>query len=151
MNNLYAILAVFLGVLLYGAQNVVIEIRLKQYDPIILLFWMYVPGIIVATGAVLLSTFGGVGGLAPTGVDRNLAMTIGIFYLVADALLLISYNSFGGNSMMATSVLMTMPLAVSVMRAMWMGEYPTGSQLLAFAFVAVGMAIFGVGGNSHGK
>lgn len=127
------IVFVFLAVILYAFQNVLLEQKLSKFTASGLLVYFYL--------CMLPLAFFAVGYLKITGQEISLprghfiALTLvgGIIYFLADFFYLSAYTS-GGSVFTVTTIMMLFPLMASVVKFFWVGGVPNPCQIFGYIF-----------------
>ena len=133
------------SVFLYGAQNVVIEQKLTQYNALALLVYLYIPGLVMTGALFTYMKFGSNPILAPSGAGLWIAIGAGVAYFLADYFLVLAYKA-GADSIAVTSVLILMPMAAMLVKYVWKGGLPNRYQLTAYVLVVLALYLFKRGG-----
>lgn len=140
------IVFVFLAVILYAFQNVLLEQKLSKFTASGLLVYFYL--------CMLPLAFFTVGYLKITGQEISLprgsfiALTLvgGIIYFLGDFFYLSAYTS-GGSVFTVTTIMMLFPLMASVIKFFWVGGIPNFYQIVGYMFGVVAV-IFVVKGSA---
>ena len=127
-----AIIYALIGVVLYGVQNAIIDVKLKQYSTVSLLVWFYLA--LLPCGLLLLGfqKYTGQEIVAPKGGDLWAMVAVGVMFFIADYFYLGAYTN-GSDVVTITLLLVLMPVIGAAVKFLWVGERPNLCHLAAFA------------------
>ena len=139
-----SIVYAIIGVVLYAVQNVLIDVKLKEYSTVSLLLGFYLMLLPLALGLFLYQKYMGQGVLVPTGDALKVVAAVAFMFFVADFFYIGAYTS-GGNVVVVTIMLVLMPVIGALLKFLWVKEIPTPYHvagfvcaMLAVVFIAVG-------------
>jgi drug/metabolite transporter (DMT)-like permease len=124
------------AVLIYGAQNVLLEQKLAKFGTPVLLTSFYAI-MVVLSGLRWWQLSGESGGLVyPVGwMAWGLVAVGGLLYFAGDYCFISAYTGGGDLPTIATTIAL-FPVAATAMRYLWIGGMPSPTQILGFVLAA---------------
>ena len=137
---LYAVIAV----VLYGVQNVLIDVKLKQYSTIALLLGFYLVLLPLGLGTFIYLKLSGQPVQLPTGPDLKILAVVAVMFFIADVFYVSAYTS-GGEVISITILAVLMPVVGGVVKYLWVKETPTKYHVVALVFAALAILFVAIG------
>jgi len=139
-----SILLALIGIILYAVQNVIIDVRLKQYSTASLLLGWYVVLLPLAVGLYLYQKQAGASLVMPVGRDLVYMIVVAGMFFVADFFYIAAYTH-GGNAVTITILLVLMPVVAALMKFVWVQEVPTQYHLAGFVLALLAVLCIAAG------
>jgi len=129
-----------LAVIFYALGNVITEQKLKPFTQFGTMLFCYVP-MVVMTGAALLLMKSRSQAIAfPKGDAVYVAALIAIVFFVADGFFFSAYTN-NADSLTVSSIAVLFPVAASLMKFFWTGQFPNRYQVAAYAVAIIAVAL----------
>jgi len=141
-----SIVYALIGLTLYAVQNVIIDVKLKQYSTMGLLVGFYLVMLPVGLGVIFYQKYTGQSLSIPSGNAMGIVAAVALMFFIADFFYIGAYTS-GGSAVPITILAALVPVVCALLKFLWVKEVPTrfhlagfACALLAIVFIALGNA-----------
>jgi drug/metabolite transporter (DMT)-like permease len=139
-----SIVYAIIGIVLYAIQNVIIDVKLKQYSTISLLLGFYLALLPLAGLLFVYQKYFGDGVVVPSGDALKIVAVVAVMFFIADFFYLGAYTS-GGNVVVVTILLVLMPIIGALLKFLWVKEVPTLYHIASFVFATLAVVFIAIG------
>ena len=138
-----------LAVIIYGSLNVILEQKFDKYNTVALSLLFTLPFVPIALTLLSIQKLNGGNISFPRGGLFWFIMLLGVFYFLADYFYLGAFTS-GGDAVTIATIVLIAPVVTAVVRHIWVGGYPNGYQMAAYALAALAVLLVAKGGAIKG-
>lgn len=138
------ILFALMAVILYAIQNVLIDVKLKQYSTIALLLGFYLVLLPLGLIAFIYLKSTGQPVVLPSGDGLKILVVVAVLFFVADVLYVGAYTS-GGEVVSITILAVLMPVVGAIVKYIWVKEPPTKYHVAGLICAALAITFVGIG------
>ncbi|MDO8565144.1 MAG: DMT family transporter [bacterium] len=133
-----------IGVLMYGVQNAIIDLRLREYSTVGLLIGWYVT--MLPLGLILFAyqKYSGQPIQLPPQDAMKIVGAVAVMFFIADFFYISAFTS-GGNAIAITILAVLVPIVVAIAKFVMTREMPTGYHFAAFACATLAVALVAIG------
>jgi drug/metabolite transporter (DMT)-like permease len=129
---------------MYGLQNAIIDVKLRQYSTVGLLIGWYLTMLPMGLLLFAYQKYSQQEVVLPPYDALKIVGAVAIMFFIADFFYIGAFTN-GGDALTITILALIVPLVVAITKFVWVGEAPTKYHLVAFAcavltvvFVAIG-------------
>jgi hypothetical protein len=134
----------FLGMCLYAAQNVVIEVRLSKYTTMALLLYWYFTLLPLAVAGLGYMYLSGQTITMPNRSDAMLIAAVGVMFFFADLLYIGAYTN-GGSLLAITTLAVLFPAVALLIKHFWVGGDLNYYHLAGYILAAIAVILISIG------
>lgn len=134
----------FLGMCLYAAQNVIIEVRLAKYTTMALLLYWYFTLLPLAVAGLAYMYLSGQTIAMPNRSDVVLIVAVGVMFFFADLFYIGAYTN-GGDLLVVTTLGVLFPAVALLIKYLWVGGNVNYYHLSGYIFAAIAVILIGRG------
>jgi drug/metabolite transporter (DMT)-like permease len=135
-----AVLYAIIGIFLYATQNIILDLKLRQYSTAATVLVFYLATAPIAVAALLRMRAAGEPIIWPTGPGLWFALAAGVVFFFADYFYVAAYTTAGANVFAVTVCAALMPVFVAVLSLLLTGTLPNLYQFLGI-LMAVGAVV----------
>jgi drug/metabolite transporter (DMT)-like permease len=139
-----SIVYALIGICMYAVQNVIIDVKLKQYSTATLLMSFYIVLLPLGAGLFFYQKMRGQQVIVPDKDAVLLIAAVAAMFFFADFFYIGAYTK-GGNAVTITILAVLMPVLCAVMKFLWVREIPTRYHFIGFLFAALAITFVAVG------
>jgi len=134
-----AVVYALIGIFLYATQNIILDVKLRQYSAAAVVLMFYIGTFPLAIAAIVSMKVAGQSIVWPTGSGLWFALAAGVVFFFADYFYVAAYTSAAGNVFAVTVCAALMPVFVAALAIVLTGTAPNAYQMCGIlcAIVAV--------------
>jgi drug/metabolite transporter (DMT)-like permease len=139
-----SIVYALIGIVLYGIQNAVIDVKLKQFSTVSLLLGMYAVLFPLALCLFFYQKYTGNPVMVPDWGSFGIVAAVAIMFFIADFFYIGAYT-MGGNVVVITIMLVLMPVIGALIKFIWVKEVPTSYHIAGFILATAAVICVAIG------
>ena len=145
-----SIIYAIIGLIMYGLQNAIIDVKLKEFSVLSLLVGFYL--VLLPLGLLLFAYqwFFGEKMVLPPREAMYLVAAVAAMFFVADFFYVAAFTN-GGNAIAITILAALVPVVVAITKFVWVREVPTAYHVVGFTFALAAVACVALGNMKEGK
>ncbi len=136
-------LFILFAIILYGTQNVIVEQKLKNLQPLVVLLHCF-PVMLLLTIVSLGVQSHGTQIVWPTGSALGFLGLSAVIYFVANVCYFNAFHS-GGSLLLITTMTAFIPIVATLVKFAWVRHVPTTLQMVGMALAVVAVALVTMG------